>query len=153
MKKASISLSAAVAATLAVSAVFADDTPTATNDAQADTATAESVDPQATMSGLRAVRDKKTGKLRAPNPNELREIEAAESADRAARGVSPAAASEPVVVRHASGMLSAKLGPEYLISLHGERTKEGAIEQSHPDTSEQADTNETVVGQDALPTE
>lgn len=86
------------------------------------------------VQALRAVRDKATGKLRAPTADEEKAMAAAERAERKARGEPEAAASQPVVVvRHANGMLSAKLGPEHLMFLKGERMPDGSVRRFHPD--------------------
>ena len=129
---------------------FADEAKIKSAAAQDDADTVEtSTDNAPAMSNsLRAVRDEKTGKLRAPNPAELRKMEEAESAASKARGAPSAAASAPVVKYHADGMRSVELGPEYLMSLEGERNDDGVLERSHD-----AELNETTVVADELPTE
>ena len=76
----------------------------------------------------RAVRDKQTGKLRAPSEDELQELIAAENAARATQIKTRA----PLVVRqYPNGMRGAVLGPEYLLSLKGQRRADGTLEASH----------------------
>ncbi len=128
--------------------VLAEDEPETTEETQSVTAS-----QLAASAGLRAVRDKKTGKFRAPNANELQEMEEAEAANSAARGASTAATAEPVVVHHASGMLSAQLGPEHMMSLGGTQHADGSIEKSHSDNAESADSSEKTVVLETLPTE
>jgi hypothetical protein len=80
----------------------------------------------------RVVRDKETGKLRAPNDEELQALLEAERADRKARGEPEAAAAGAVVVRqHANGMRSAVLGPEHMVYLKAQRTPDGKLVISH----------------------
>lgn len=137
----------ALSVALATSAVLANDDVTTEEPAPADTSEASTSEAPvpATASSLRAVRDQKTGKLRAPNRKELEEMEAAEAA---ARPAARASSAEPVVVRGATGTLGAQLGPEYLMSLNGERTEDGKVERSH-ETVEQSET----VPAEELPTE
>jgi len=108
-----------------------------------ETTTASSAGgPQA----LRAVRDKTTGKLRAPTADEREAMEATERAARQAGGL-----SEPAPLRiqwHANGMRSAVLGADYLITLKGERSADGSVRRFHP----QGD-HEHPVAQDNRPTE
>ena len=81
---------------------------------------------------LRVVRDKATGKLRAPNADELKAMEQSERAARKARGLTEGAA--PVqVTRRADGTLAARLGPEYLMTLKAERRADGSVRQLHDD--------------------
>jgi hypothetical protein len=76
----------------------------------------------------RVVRDKQTGKLRAPTEDELQEMIAAENAARASQIKTRA----PLVVRqYPNGMRGAVLGPEYLLSLKAQRRPDGTIEVSH----------------------
>lgn len=80
--------------------------------------------PSDAVSARRAVRDKATGKLRAPTPEEFEAMRAAEP--------QTAAKTAPVQVRqHASGMRSAVLGPEYLVTLRGSRQADGSVRRSH----------------------
>lgn len=104
----------------------------ATSSIQASEPTqAEAAPAAADAQALRVVRDKQTGKLRAPTADELKVMQAAERAERRARGVPE---SQPLVVtRHASGMLSAKLGPEYMMTLEGERQPDGSVRRFHAD--------------------
>ncbi|MBK6471358.1 MAG: hypothetical protein IPF94_11695 [Betaproteobacteria bacterium] len=83
---------------------------------------------------LRAVRDKATGRLRAPDADEAAAMDAAERASRKARGLPEVAGLQPVVVvRHASGMMSAKLGSDQLMTLRGERQADGSVRRVHAD--------------------
>lgn len=79
--------------------------------------------------GRRAVRDQDTGKFRAPTMEELE----AEKADRKARGIAePTGPTAPLAVRqHASGMRSAVLGPEYMVTLKAERGPDGRLIVRH----------------------
>ncbi len=88
--------------------------------------------PASEQQSLRAVRDKETGKLRAPNESELKQLIEAERASRRARGLPEPEAAAPTVVRlHGNGMRSARLGPEHLISIHAQRSPDGRLIQSH----------------------
>lgn len=120
----------------------------ATSSIQATEPTQAEVAPAAEAQALRAVRDRQTGKLRAPTADELKAMQTAERAERRARGEPE---SQPLVVkRHASGMLSAELGPEYMMTLQGERQPDGSVRRFHADgtTHEHA-----PVAHDARPTE
>ena len=117
---------AALALAASANAATAADAPVADPQVQpAATAQADS---------RRAVRDKVTGKLRAPTPEEAEAMRASQSAARAARGVAaPAAAkSGPMrVVQHGGGMRSAVLGTEYLVTLKAERRADGSLAVIH----------------------
>ena len=80
---------------------------------------------------LRAVRDRDTGKLRAPTEEE----QAADRAERKANGTAePTGRRTPLAVRqHANGMRSAVLGRDYLITLRAERTADGKMIVKHSD--------------------
>lgn len=83
---------------------------------------------------LRAVRDKATGKLRAPTAEEMKALLAAERADRKARGLPETPEARPVVVtRHASGMRSAVLGVEHMVTLQATRRPDGSLALQHDD--------------------
>jgi hypothetical protein len=115
MRSTSILALAALAATLAAPPALAEDM-------------------QTTTDGLRVMRDKETGKLRAPNAAELAEMEASERAARKARGLPEVAKTAPVAVRtYPNGMRSAVLGKEYLISLQAERGPDGKLVVKHSD--------------------
>jgi hypothetical protein len=102
----------------AAAAQTADTPPPPTASPTADT-------PSDAVSARRAVRDKATGKLRAPTPEEFEAMRAAEP--------QTAAKTAPVQVRqHANGMRSARLGPEYLVTLKGTRRADGSVQQFHP---------------------
>lgn len=96
---------------------------------QANAATAST---PAQAQARRVVRDKETGKLRAPNDEELQALLEAERADRTARGEpEPTAAAAVAVRQHANGMRSAVLGPEHMIYLKAQRTPDGKLVISH----------------------
>lgn len=96
--------------------------------------TTAAADPAAQAQALRVVRDKATGRLRAPTDDELKAMVASERAARKARGLPELEVQTPLVVRkHAGGMRSAKLGPEYMMTLQGERQADGSIRSFHPD--------------------
>ena len=83
---------------------------------------------------MRAVRDKVTGKLRAPTADEIESMESQERAARKARGLPEVADPKALkITRHANGMRSAKLGPEFLMTLRGERRSDGSVRRFHPD--------------------
>lgn len=85
--------------------------------------------------GLRVVRDAATGELRAPTDAELRELLAAERRFEKARSrnQTEAATGESAVVVHESGMLSMDLGPEYLVQIGAETTRDGSLSVTHDD--------------------
>lgn len=150
MRKNLLSVLAASAAIFASPAAFTDEEEIESNIIPGTAEVADTSDNSVPVmsNGLRAVRDKKTGKLRAPNPAELRKMEQAEEAARKTQRASSAAATTPVVTQHANGMLSAELGPEYLISLQGTRSEDGSIKRSHDSDKEQQ-----TVSDETLPTE
>ena len=144
MKMCSRSMLVAIGATLAASVVLAEETQVKDEEAAAATETkvvATEPTPQVT-NAVRVVRDKKTGKLRAPNPAELRKM--AEMEAEAAQSVSlMPAASDTTITRGADGTSAAMLGTEHLMSLHGERAEDGSIKKSHSEESDdQSKTNE-----------
>ena len=98
------------------------------------TATAEApatADQPVVADGMRAVRDKKTGKLRAPNDKELKELLKAEKASGRPQ---PTHDTSSVIVRkHENGMLSAELGPEFLVSVEAYRDENGMLSVRHSD--------------------
>jgi hypothetical protein len=99
---------------------------------------------------MRVVRDKATGKLRAPTADELDAMESQERADRKARGLSEAGDPNSLkITRHANGMRSAKLGPEFLMTLRGERKADGSVRRFHPDGVE----HQQPSANDSRPTE
>ena len=103
-------------------------------DAAAGDSTLEQARPASAQEqqALRVVRDKATGKLRAPDEQELAEILASERAARTKRGERGLAQRAPLVVRqHGSGMRSAVLGPEYFVTLLAERQPDGRLTVSH----------------------
>lgn len=112
---------AALALAASASAATAADTPV--SDTQAQPAAAAQADSR------RAVRDKVTGKLRAPTSEEAEAMRAG----RTARGVAePGAKSGPMrVVQHGGGMRSAVLGTEYLVTLKAQRRADGSLAITH----------------------
>ena len=88
-----------------------------------------------TASARRVVRDTDTGKLRAPSDEELAVILESERAARQVRGQpEPSVDRAPLVVRrHANGMQSALLGPEYLVTIKARRGADGKVEVTHSD--------------------
>ena len=106
--------------------------------------------PAASADALRVVRDKATGKLRAPNPSELKEMLEAEKAQRKARGEPEPASAQPLAITHpANGMISAKLGPEFLVSLEAHRDADGNLVVRHADPADE----HVTAPQAQLPTE
>jgi hypothetical protein len=149
MKTSTVLVVAAVATTLAAPATFAHEAQVPEAKSQAAPAKESGVQlPQAMTHGMRVVRDKQTGKLRAPNADELEAMEVNERAARRARGLPEVPTFEPVVRQHANGMRSAVLGPEYLMTLHGKRRADGTVQQSHS-----APKHEQHVVRDERPTE
>jgi len=109
-------------------------------DEKGDQATATSgapTDPavnswQKEMQAVRAVRDKETGRLRAPTDEELEQMLQADRAARKARGLSEDGPVAPLVVRqHSNGMRSVVLGPQYLVTLKAQRTGDGKLSVTH----------------------
>lgn len=95
------------------------------------TTSAEPTSNLAHGQALRVVRDRDTGKLRAPTPEEMPDLLAAERAERKARGL-PEPTSTPTVIRyHASGMRSAVLGPEHLVTIKAQRDASGKLVITH----------------------
>ena len=118
MRIGSIALAATLAAILAAPGVLADDT-------------------QASMDAMRAVRDKDSGKLRAPTQDELKELVEAETAARRARGMpEPSANPQPVQVRtYPSGMKAAMLGPDFLVTVQARRDANGNLVMGHANSA------------------
>ena len=104
--------------------------------------------------GKQVVRDKDTGKLRAPSEEEMAEMAAAEKANRAARGLpDPATAAPAIVVRqHADGMMSAVLGLEHMVTITAVRRADGKLVRSHRDAAHEHPTA-TPATRDQRPTE
>ncbi|HEY9238043.1 MAG TPA: hypothetical protein VIP10_04305 [Burkholderiaceae bacterium] len=92
---------------------------------------------ESTAQSLRVVRDKETGKLRAPNQEEFKELLEAERAARKARGqAEPSETKTPVAIRqHANGMKSALLGPDFFATLKAERAPDGRLITKHADAA------------------
>lgn len=110
MKKTSLGAAVALIATIATPSALAADTTDA----------------------LRAVRDKATGEMRAPNNEEMKALMEAEKAQRKARGLPEQVEARPVQVRtHASGMKSAVLGPDYMVTVQSQRDPSGNPVVSH----------------------
>jgi hypothetical protein len=79
-------------------------------------------------------RDKQTGRLRAPTEEEMQILLEEERAAGTARAAK-AGPTAPIVVRvHPNGMRSAVLGPEYLVSITGQRGADGKLAISHGGT-------------------
>jgi hypothetical protein len=118
-------LIAALALTTSAGTVSAADEAGANIQMQPDTA--------AQMQARRAVRDRETGKLRAPTREELQVLLEEERAARRARGQpEPSANPTPIAVRqYPSGMRGAVLGQDFLISIEAQRRKDGKVEISH----------------------
>lgn len=90
-----------------------------------DTAVASNPSAAVAADGLRVMRDKATGRLRAPTADEARALDAA------------AAKSAPqalVITEHANGMKSARLTDEYLMSLEAQ-AGHGGLRVGHADGS------------------
>ena len=88
-------------------------------------------DQPVVIDGMRAVRDKQTGKLRAPNDKELKELLKAEKASGSQQ---PTQDTTRVIVReHENGMRSAELGPEFLVSVEAYRDEDGVLRTRHTD--------------------
>ena len=100
---------------------------------------------------MRAVRDKETGQMRAPNQEELKQLLEAERAARKARGLPEEPSSEPAQVRvHANGMRSVVLSEDMLVSVVAERDAEGNLVVRHADP---ADEHVVAPASDQRPTE
>ena len=85
-------------------------------------------------SAKRVFRDKQTGKLRAPTEEEMQLLLEEERAAGAGQG-KQAGPSAPIVVRqYSNGMRSAVLGPDYLVSIKGQRGPDGKLVISHGNT-------------------
>lgn len=112
------------AAPLTASAGPADD---ATSNQAAATVPAEA-------NALRVMRDKTTGKLRAPTAEESKAMDDDARAARKARGLPETATPTPAhVTRRADGALAARLGPDYLQTLKAERRADGSVRRFHDD--------------------
>lgn len=92
---------------------------------------------ESTAQSLRVMRDKETGKLRAPTSDELKELLETERAARKARGqAEPSGTKTPVATRqHANGMKSAVLGPDFFATLKAERAPDGSLITKHADAA------------------
>jgi hypothetical protein len=121
-------LIAALALTASAGVVSAADDTAASTQAQPDAAAAQA-------QARRAVRDKETGKLRAPTQEELKVMLEEERAARKASGQpEPSARPTPIAVRqHPNGMRSAVLGPDFLVTIQAQRRSDGTVETSHTD--------------------
>ena len=95
-----------------------------------DTGVAQAAAPSG-ASAKRVFRDKQTGKLRAPTEEEMQVLLEEERAAGAAQG-KQAGASTPIAVRqYPNGMRSVVLGPDYLVSIKGQRGPDGKLVISH----------------------
>jgi hypothetical protein len=130
-------LIAALALTASASAVSAADGTAASTQAQPGAG--------AQAQARRAVRDKETGQLRAPTQEELKVMLEEERAARKARGQpEPSAEPTPILVRqHASGMRSAVLGPDFLVTVKAQRRTDGTVEISHADPAHEHPTSKS----------
>ncbi len=129
MKKTSLFVAAALAATLVAPTAPADE-------------------PAAGTEALRVMRDKETGQLRAPNNEELQQMLEAEKANRKARGAANALPQETTVRTHKGGMKSATLGEEHLVQVVATRDETDKVVVQHSNPA-----HEHVQPAAALPTE
>ena len=130
MKKTSVYVAAAMAATLAAPVALADDAAVG-------------------MDAMRAVRDKETGQLRAPNHEELKALIEAEKAERRARGEPEVAAPQEVQVRtYAGGMKAAVLNADFLVAIEARTDANGELVVQHANPAD-----EHAAPAAALPTE
>jgi hypothetical protein len=119
MKKTSVYVAAALAATLAAPVTMADDAAT-------------------DMEAMRAVRDRETGQLRAPNHEELKALIEAEKAERRARGEPDVAAPQDVQVRtYSSGMKAAVLNADHLVSVEARVDANGELVVQHANPADE----------------
>jgi hypothetical protein len=82
---------------------------------------------QADSSARRAVRDKESGELRAPTAEEMKAMRELPVASRANK--------QPLQLRqHPDGMRSAVPGPDYMVTLRGQRQANGSVVSMHGDT-------------------
>lgn len=118
---------AALALAASAGAAIAADAPVSDPQAQPSTEIATQADSR------RVVRDKVSGKLRAPTTEEAAAMRASERGARSARGLAGAGARNgPVrVVQHGGGMRSAVLGTEYLVTLKAQRRADGSLDITH----------------------
>lgn len=116
-----------IAATLACAAWSASGLAADTTVQSPATAAAQA-NPADVAPAKRVVRDKQTGKVRAPTEDELQEMIAAENAASASQVRTRA----PLAVRqYPNGMRGAVLGPEYLLSLKAQRRPDGTVAVTH----------------------
>lgn len=82
---------------------------------------------------VRAIRDKQTGLLRRATAAEVAEMIESERLQRAALGQpDPATApSARAIIHHPSGMVSAILGPEHLVTVKAVRGPDGRLVRAH----------------------
>ena len=99
--------------------------PAATAAAPADAAKAPAATPAeiAGQAGMKAYIDPATGKLREPTAEDAAAVAAAAAKSRQAQAARP----EPVVVQHASGMVSAELGEEYMEDVVVRKNADGTL--------------------------
>jgi hypothetical protein len=107
--------------------------PAAATDTAVPSGTTAQAVPSDFASGRRVFRDKETGKLRAPDEDELKTMLEQERAASAARGQpEPTGPGAPLIVRQfPSGMRSAVLGPDFLVSIKAERRPDGKLAVTH----------------------
>lgn len=85
----------------------------------------------AALSARRVVRDPVTGKLRAANEDEVREMNSALQRRGVAVRDATAAPTPVQVRRHANGARSAVLGLDYMVTLRAERLPDGRLAVKH----------------------
>ena len=96
---------------------------TATAKPEAAKAPAETPAETAGQAGMKAYIDPATGKLREPTAEDAAAAAAAAAKSRQAQAARP----EPVVVQHASGMVSAELGEEYMEDVVVRKNADGTL--------------------------
>jgi len=99
--------------------------PAATSAAKPEAAKAQAATPAETagQAGMKAYIDPATGKLREPTAEDAAAAAAAAAKSRQAQAARP----EPVVVQHASGMVSAELGEEYMEDVVVRKNADGTL--------------------------
>ena len=99
--------------------------PAATSAAKPEAAKPPAETPAETagQAGMKAYIDPATGKLREPTAEDAAAAAAAAAKSRQAQAARP----EPVVVQHASGMVSAELGEEYMEDVVVRKNADGTL--------------------------
>lgn len=134
MRLRTISASFALLGMAITTASATEATPAGNPAAAAERVTQSATSAAAAMSERRVVRDSVTGKLRPPTADELSQ----ERAARQAQGIAePSGPGAPLAIRqHASGMRSAVLGADYLVTLKAQR-KDGKLIVTHENPADQ----------------